>query len=119
MSGTIRSFVEAEEISYFMSILLYAVKVKNVTTSNLKKQKNNPILFNLKDDPGEKKPIDSKSKEYFSQINIMKKIVRQHKESFESEGGFGKPDLNYCTSNWCEGKSENCRKNVEVCEWKH
>ena len=94
------------------------LEIEGVLTTGLTKHETRPILVNLKRDPGERNPISTESEEYSRQVALLREIVKAHEESFELEGGFGKPDLNICTDVWCEGKNR-CRQKPKQCNWIH
>uniref|UniRef100_UPI00359028FB N-acetylgalactosamine-6-sulfatase-like n=1 Tax=Myxine glutinosa TaxID=7769 RepID=UPI00359028FB len=100
-------------------------EVRGVTTHNQTDHTQDPILFHLGRDPGEKYPIRQTSKEYIQVVTDMKMFVMLHKRGLRP----GQPLLNWCDDaamNWapagCE-KLGKCLKvpksNLQECFWPH
>ena len=66
--------------------------VKGVMTHNQTDHSNQPIIFHLGRDPGEKYPISTRSSEYKSVWTELKVLVNKHQNELKP----ARPQLNYC-----------------------
>jgi len=99
--------------------------VLNVTTPNQVNCTDQPIVFNVERDIGEKYKLGPRSAEYRNAMKVIRPIVEQHKATMIA----GEPQLNYCDKavmNWaphgCE-KIDYClpvpKSNIKLCSWDH
>uniref|UniRef100_A0A8C7XDF7 N-acetylgalactosamine-6-sulfatase n=1 Tax=Oryzias sinensis TaxID=183150 RepID=A0A8C7XDF7_9TELE len=100
-------------------------EVAGVTTHEQKEHTQQPIIFHLGRDPGEKYPLSVLSKEYQDASNWISIVVQKHKETLVP----GMPQLNMCdmaVMNWAPAGCEKLRKCLKVpksepwkCDWPH
>ncbi|XP_008291070.1 N-acetylgalactosamine-6-sulfatase [Stegastes partitus] len=95
-------------------------EVPGVTTHEQKEHTQQPIIFHLGRDPGEKFPISVLTKEYQHVLSMISPVVEQHKKTLVP----GMPQLNMCdlaVMNWapagCE-KLGKCLKGPKSAPWK-
>ncbi|KAG8182187.1 hypothetical protein JTE90_017138 [Oedothorax gibbosus] len=99
--------------------------LKGMTSHEQLNHTDQPILFHLGRDPGEKYQINPQSDEYKAAIMTIMQQVEKHKETLV----FGKPQLNVCDQavmHWsppgCE-KRNDCLKpppsKPYMCDWPH
>uniref|UniRef100_A0A3P9MC41 N-acetylgalactosamine-6-sulfatase n=1 Tax=Oryzias latipes TaxID=8090 RepID=A0A3P9MC41_ORYLA len=100
-------------------------EVTGVTTHEQKEHTQQPIIFHLGRDPGEKYPLSVLSKEYQDASNWISMVVQKHKETLVP----GMPQLNMCdmaVMNWAPAGCEKLGKCLKVpksepwkCDWPH
>uniref|UniRef100_A0A3B3CEY7 N-acetylgalactosamine-6-sulfatase n=1 Tax=Oryzias melastigma TaxID=30732 RepID=A0A3B3CEY7_ORYME len=100
-------------------------EVGGVTTHEQKEHTQQPIIFHLGRDPGEKYPLSVLSKEYQDALSWISTVVQKHKESLVP----GMPQLNMCdmaVMNWAPAGCEKLGKCLKVpksepwkCDWPH
>ena len=71
------------------------ISIANFTTTSQVDHRNQPILFHMCRDPGERYPIPAWTEEYNTQISILVKIWKDHVTNLVP----GKPKLNWCDRN--------------------
>ena len=96
-----------------------------MTTTDQIDHRNDPFLFNVERDPGERYPIDKHSSEYRDQVASLRRVVAAHEKDLVK----GKPALNYCdiaVENWAPNGCENLNDCLPVppsklkkCYWGH
>uniref|UniRef100_A0A8D3BSY5 Galactosamine (N-acetyl)-6-sulfatase n=1 Tax=Scophthalmus maximus TaxID=52904 RepID=A0A8D3BSY5_SCOMX len=99
--------------------------VPGVTTHDQKEHTEEPIVFHLGRDPGEKFPISVLTQEYEDVLSRISPVVEQHKKSLVP----GVPQLNMCdvaVMNWAPAGCEKLGKCLRVpksepwkCDWPH
>ena len=99
--------------------------VQNVTVHDQFNHTDQPILFNIDRDPGEKYMIGPKSAEYKSAMSIIAPIVAKHRRTLVK----GRPSLNYCDNsvqNWAPPGCEELgyclpipKSSPKLCYWDH
>ncbi|KAK2164622.1 hypothetical protein LSH36_61g09061 [Paralvinella palmiformis] len=99
--------------------------VVNVTTHVQVNHTNQPLLFHLGRDPGEKYTIRPHNSEYQRVMAEIQKIVNDHKTHLKP----GQPQLNYCdraVMNWAPPGCEKLNKclpippsHPKLCLWDH
>uniref|UniRef100_A0A3P9HYJ7 N-acetylgalactosamine-6-sulfatase n=1 Tax=Oryzias latipes TaxID=8090 RepID=A0A3P9HYJ7_ORYLA len=100
-------------------------EVAGVTTHEQKEHTQQPIIFHLGRDPGEKYPLSVLSEEYQDASNWISMVVQKHKETLVP----GMPQLNMCdmaVMNWAPAGCEKLGKCLKVpksepwkCDWPH
>ena len=101
------------------------VAIENVTTTDMRNHGEEPIVFHLGRDPGERFPLGKNTKEYRTVIAQIQKIVEEHKKNLV----LAKPQLEWCdpaVMNWAPPGCEEigkCQKIPESkpdkCFWPH
>ena len=99
--------------------------IPNVTVHDQVNHTDQPVLFNVDRDPGEKYIISPKSREYKIAMAIIGPVVDEHKSTLVK----GKPSLNYCdkaVENWAPQGCEDIgyclpipASNPKKCVWDH
>ncbi|XP_072136154.1 N-acetylgalactosamine-6-sulfatase isoform X2 [Mobula birostris] len=94
--------------------------VTGITTHDQQDHSNQPLLFHLGQDPGERFPISFSHQEYEQETRRISLVVQEHQASLEP----GEPQLNICdraVMNWsppgCE-KLGKCLKIPSSAPWK-
>uniref|UniRef100_A0A3Q1BNE1 N-acetylgalactosamine-6-sulfatase n=1 Tax=Amphiprion ocellaris TaxID=80972 RepID=A0A3Q1BNE1_AMPOC len=100
-------------------------EVPDVTTHEQKEHTQQPIIFHLGQDPGEKFPISVLTKEYQNVLSMISPVVEQHKKTMVP----GIPQLNMCdmaVMNWAPAGCEKLGKCLKApksepwkCDWPH
>ncbi|KAJ8049405.1 N-acetylgalactosamine-6-sulfatase [Holothuria leucospilota] len=74
--------------------------------------RDEPVLFHLGRDPGEKFPMDPATDEYQTQLAIINKVRDEHLASLEGDVGY--PQLNYSDRSLCGWAPPGCEE-IDMC----
>ena len=99
--------------------------IQNVTVHDQMDHTQQPVVFNVNRDPGEKYMLNHRSAEYKAAMAVISKVVKEHQEQLEP----GQPSLNYCDNavqNWSPPGCEEMGyclpvppSNLNLCYWDH